>query len=145
MSCSSRESAHLVSGPRVLSLIENFRRSHGSPARRQSRRYMLRHVHRWSGPWAAPLLLALATRLAAQAPDSKVAAPEPVSAPEPPKLSDVIVRDETGRVTIRAQRIAAPLRIDGELQEAAYSLPSFSGFIQAEPRNGESATERTEA
>jgi hypothetical protein len=57
---------------------------------------------------------------------------------------DVITRDAAGHATVRAQRLPSPLKIDGKLDDEAYSLPSFSGFIQAEPRSGEPATERTE-
>ncbi len=66
-------------------------------------------------------------------------------APPPPSAPEVISRDAEGRATIRAQRLPAPLRIDGKLDDVAYSLPSFSGFIQAEPHSGQPATERTEA
>jgi hypothetical protein len=57
----------------------------------------------------------------------------------------VISRGSTGQATIRAQRIDTALRIDGRLDDAAYALPSFSGFIQADPVAGVPATERTEA
>ena len=43
-------------------------------------------------------------------------------------------RDGSGRVTVRAVRLAAPLRIDGQLDEALYtSVPPISDFIQIEP------------
>ena len=66
--------------------------------------------------------------------------------PAPPVAPDVIARDESGRATVRAVRLAAPLRVDGKLDEAIYgAVPPMSGFIQMEPRDGEPATERTDA
>ena len=65
-------------------------------------------------------------------------------APPAPVAPEVISRDAAGHATIRAQRVTTPIKIDGKLDEEAYSLPSFSGFIQAEPKAGEPATERTE-
>jgi hypothetical protein len=58
----------------------------------------------------------------------------------------VIARDDQGRVTIRAVRVAPPLRIDGVLDEAVYgTVPAITEFIQQEPDEGQPATERTEA
>jgi hypothetical protein len=58
---------------------------------------------------------------------------------------DTITRDPGGKVTVRATRLDAPLRLDGELDEAAYALVSpFGGFIQQEPNDGEPATDRTD-
>jgi hypothetical protein len=50
-----------------------------------------------------------------------------------------------GRITLRATRVMAPLRIDGALDEALYRdvLP-MTGFTQIEPRPGAEATDRTE-
>ncbi len=56
-----------------------------------------------------------------------------------------MARDGTGRPTMRATRIDAPLTIDGLLDEDAYaSVTSISDFIQQEPREGEPASEKTE-
>ena len=56
-----------------------------------------------------------------------------------------MVRDEQGRTTVRAVRLDAPLRIDGQLDEALYRLVTpVSDFIQAEPRPGQPASESTE-
>ena len=64
-------------------------------------------------------------------------------APVPPA---VITRDERGQATVRATRLDHPLKVDGRLDEAAYSaVPSIDGFIQNLPREGQPATERTEA
>ena len=63
-----------------------------------------------------------------------------------PLAPEVILRDDAGQVTIRATRVAEPLVIDGRLDDAIYeSVRSFGDFIQQEPREGQAATERTEA
>ena len=55
------------------------------------------------------------------------------------------MRDETGRTTVRAVGLTAPLSVDGQLDEALYtSATPISDFIQAEPVAGQPATERTE-
>ena len=49
-------------------------------------------------------------------------------------------------MTLRATRLVEPLVIDGRLDEPAYErVPAVVGFIQQEPREGEPATEATEA
>ena len=56
-----------------------------------------------------------------------------------------VARDESGRATVRAIRLAQPLRLDGALDEAIYtSVPPISDFIQVEPEEGAPATEKTE-
>ena len=65
--------------------------------------------------------------------------------PPVPMPPAVISRDASGRTTIRAQRLATPLRIDGRLDEAVYaSVPPISDFIQTEPAEGSPANEKTE-
>ena len=65
--------------------------------------------------------------------------------PPPPELPTTVVRDETGRTTVRAVGLAEPLRLDGQLDEALYtSATPISDFIQAEPVAGQPATERTD-
>jgi hypothetical protein len=66
----------------------------------------------------------------------------PVSAQTPaaPPTSD------RTRLTVHATRLRAPLRLDGRIDEEVYTLvPPISTFIQSEPREGEPATEPTEA
>src|SRR5918995_872295 len=41
--------------------------------------------------------------------------------PPPPELPATVVRDETGRTTVRAVTLAEPLRVDGLLDEALYT------------------------
>ncbi len=63
-------------------------------------------------------------------------------APVPPAMS---VRDEQGRITMRAVRINTPLTLDGRLDEAIYQRTDpVNGFIQQEPHEGEKATEDTD-
>jgi hypothetical protein len=65
--------------------------------------------------------------------------------PPPPDLPETVVRDETGRTTVRAVGLTAPLNVDGLLDEALYtSATPISDFIQSEPVAGQPATERTE-
>jgi hypothetical protein len=66
-------------------------------------------------------------------------------APPEPVAPHVITRDADGHATVRAVRIAQPLRIDGALDEALYrDEQPISDFIQVEPAAGQAATERTE-
>src|SRR6478752_1780153 len=51
-----------------------------------------------------------------------------------------------GQVTVRAVRLTAPLHLDGQLDEAVYrENQPIDGFVQQEPREGQPATEATEA
>jgi hypothetical protein len=71
------------------------------------------------------------------------AAQNGVAVPEPPAT---YARAEDGAITIRAIRLEAPLKFDGVLDEAVYRQHTpATEFIQQEPREGEPATERTEA
>ena len=71
--------------------------------------------------------------------------PFPIQGPPPPVPPEVIARDTAGGVTVRAVRLADPLRVDGRLEETVYSnVPSMSDFIQNDPVEGQPATERTE-
>ena len=59
---------------------------------------------------------------------------------------DVVARDTDGRATVRATRVAEPLRIDGRLDEAVYDEVAFvSDFIQQLPDEGAAGSQRTEA
>ncbi len=54
-------------------------------------------------------------------------------------------RNDSGEATVRAVRLATPLRIDGRLDEVLYdAVPPISDFLQVEPRPGEPATDRTD-
>ena len=66
--------------------------------------------------------------------------------PPPPIAPAVIARDDEGNATVRAIRLAAPIDIDGRLDEPVYTeVPPLDGFIQSIPDEGEPATELTEA
>ncbi len=65
--------------------------------------------------------------------------------PAPPVPPAVVNRDDSGKATVRAVRLATPPRIDGRLDEILYrAVPPISDFLQVEPRPGEPATDRTE-
>ena len=88
-------------------------------------------------PPAAPAFGAAQT----QAPASEALAGHPPA----PAAPDVITRDAAGRATVRAVRVAEPIRVDGRLDEAVYArVPALSDFIQTDPDEGAPATERTE-
>ncbi|MGE0359355.1 MAG: DUF5916 domain-containing protein [Vicinamibacterales bacterium] len=96
------------------------------------------------------LLLAVASELSAQGRQPAEATGDPVlpafAGPAAPLAPEVFAQDEAGRITLRATRLAAPLTLDGALDEAAYrEVKPISHFIQMEPRQGQPATERTEA
>jgi hypothetical protein len=58
----------------------------------------------------------------------------------------VLTRGADGRITVRATRIATPMRVDGVLDEEAYlTVPAITAFQQQEPDNGAPVTEHTEA
>ncbi len=63
----------------------------------------------------------------------------------PPIAPEVISRNAAGQATVRAVRLAAPLQLDGKLDEAVYQdVPAISDFVQVDPAAGEPATEKTE-
>jgi hypothetical protein len=60
--------------------------------------------------------------------------------------ADVFSRTEEGGIVVRATRVAAPLRIDGRLDEEVYTtVPAIDDFVQTLPTPGAASTERTEA
>lgn len=91
-------------------------------------------MHR-SGVIAAALSLALAAPLlAAQAVQGQA-----------PVAPEVETRDASGRATVRAVRLAEPLRVDGKLDEAIYTqVKSIGGFTQVEPKPGAPASQASE-
>ncbi len=69
-----------------------------------------------------------------------------IDGPPAPVAPDVMTRDEEGRTTVRAIRLAEGIRLDGVLDEAVYeTVAPITGFIQQVPDIGAPATERTEA
>ena len=68
-----------------------------------------------------------------------------IDGPPPPQPPDMAVRDELGRVTLRAVRLLEPVLVDGRLDDAVYHrVPAVSNFVQQEPHEGQPATEKTE-
>ena len=71
--------------------------------------------------------------------------PANFAGPPPPNAPEVMTRDDAGRVTVRAVRIAQPIRIDGAFDEVLYrEVQPITGMVQVEPQAGAPATERTE-
>jgi hypothetical protein len=63
----------------------------------------------------------------------------------PPEPPESITRDARRRATVRAIKLAEPLRLDGKLDEAVYSTHKpFGGFIQVAPKYGAESTEKTD-
>ena len=81
---------------------------------------------------AAALILVAAAGARAQAP--------------PPPASHFVGRSAPDQVTVRAIRTQAPLTIDGRLdEEISAAVEPLTDFIQQEPREGQPATEKTDA
>lgn len=81
------------------------------------------------------LFLALSPRAEAQ-PVAPADAGPPASAP---------LRSPDGRLVVHAVETAAPVRIDGALDDEVWRRARpVGGFVQSEPRDGEPATEATE-
>ena len=97
-------------------------------------------------PPAAPRAPAAEERPASTRTGFGVGAAAILGGPPPPVPPATINRDETGRATLRAVRVAEPLRIDGVLDEGVFeTTPPLGGFLQQVPDQGAPATERTEA
>ncbi len=65
---------------------------------------------------------------------------------QPAAFSSLVRRSAPDDVTARAWRVETPLTIDGRLDEAVYTrIAPLTDFIQQEPREGQPATEKTEA
>ena len=68
-----------------------------------------------------------------------------IDGPPAPLAPATITRDELGRATVRAIRLAAPLRLNGRLDDAVYTAERpFGGLVQVAPRAGAPSTERTD-
>ena len=66
-------------------------------------------------------------------------------APPAPVPPAVITRDATGQATVRAIKLAAPLTVDGNLDEDIYRREQpFGGLIQVVPRYGQEMSERSD-
>ncbi len=103
--------------------------------------------HRRLGVRVTPAILALAA-VAPILPAAPAVGQTPdlaIDGPPPPVAPATISRDADGRATIRAVRVAEPLRIDGTLDETVYrDTQPVSDFVQTLPTEGAPASERTE-
>ena len=74
-----------------------------------------------------------------------ISLPPEYGGPPIPVLPNVISRDESGGIMVRAVRVTLPLRIDGRLDETVYeTLIPASDFTQLEPYPDVPATEKTD-
>jgi hypothetical protein len=68
-----------------------------------------------------------------------------IDGPPAPVAPEVITRDDYGNATIRAIKLAAPLHVDGKLDEDVYERERpFGEFVQVVPRYGAKQSERTD-
>ncbi len=105
---------------------------------------MLKATFRFTLALASAALFAVSLPGAAAAQDGTAKVLED-GAPIPVAPS-VVARDGAGRVTVRAVRVAERIVVDGALDDDVYTrTEAISGFLQQEPREGQPATERTEA
>jgi hypothetical protein len=76
---------------------------------------------------------------------STTSMPPTYQGPPAPRPPETITRDPAGRATVRAERLATPLRLDGRLDEAVYEeVAPMAGFIQTDPLQGVPATQDTD-
>ena len=110
----------------------------------------MRRPRQWARPAAGAAVLCAAllappAPAAAQRAGLAIDLLAAIDGPPPPAPPAVLSRDEAGRITGRAVRLPAPLRIDGRLDEEAYAAgETMTGFVQVEPVAGARATERTD-
>ena len=93
----------------------------------------------------AVLLVAAPAPLAAQNRQPADQSGVRIDGPPPPVPPETVTRDADGRATMRAVRLAEPLRVDGALAEAVYEQTRpVSRLIQQLPDEGDPESERTE-
>ena len=93
----------------------------------------------------AVLLVAAPAPLAAQNRQPADQSGVRIDGPPPPVPPETVTRDADGRATVRAVRLAEPLRVDGALAEAVYEQTRpVSRLIQQLPDEGDPESERTE-
>lgn len=74
------------------------------------------------------------------------AGPAPAPGAAVPAIQSLVRRNAPDDVTTRATRLPAPLALDGRLDELVYTqVAPLTDFLQQEPREGQPATEKTEA
>jgi len=91
------------------------------------------------------LVFASAISAAAQEPQNGAPVSIVIDGSPPPEPPESITRDARRRATVRAIKLAEPLRVDGKLDEAVYREHApFGGFIQVAPKYGAESTEKTD-
>ena len=81
-----------------------------------------------------------------EAREGAAAASIAIDGPAPSATPNVMTRDAaTGKSTVRAIKLRAPLRFDGRLDDEVYTqYQPFDGMVQAAPDYGKPSTERTD-
>ena len=94
----------------------------------------------------APSLAAGTVVTAGFSADEGAALAAAIDGPPPPVAPEVVSRDDFGRATVRAIKLAEGITLDGQLDEMVYEevLP-ISDFVQQLPIEGAPATEKTDA
>ncbi|MEZ5419214.1 MAG: DUF5916 domain-containing protein [Vicinamibacterales bacterium] len=96
------------------------------------------------GAGLAAWLVVCALAGPAGAQPAATAGPSPAALP--PSIQSLVRRAAPDDVTARASRLPAPLVLDGRLDDAVYAqVAPLTDFIQQEPREGQPASEKTEA
>ena len=68
-----------------------------------------------------------------------------IDGPPAPVAPAVITRDSAGQATVRAIKLATPLKLDGVLDDAVYTSEApFDGMLQVVPDYGKPASEKSE-
>ena len=68
-----------------------------------------------------------------------------IDGPPAPIAPEVITRDASGNVTVRAIKLTTPLKVDGKLDDEVYRQEqSFGDLLQVAPKYGAPISERTE-
>jgi hypothetical protein len=94
---------------------------------------------------ALPIACALPAAGQSNSQDGPVAGRVVIDGSPAPVLPASITRDATGRATVRAIRLSAPLTLDGVLDEDVYSdFQPFGDFVQVTPVAGAPSSERTD-
>jgi hypothetical protein len=101
---------------------------------------MLERNRTWVASRLCACIMVLAWPLATAAQSAR-----PIDGPARPLPPEVITRNAAGQATVRAIKLAAPLEVDGRLDEDVYRTEKpFGGLIQVVPRYGEPQTERSD-
>ena len=101
-------------------------------------------LHRLAGAWCAGVLVA--GLVVGQAPLASARARVADTVPPAPRAPSSVNRNQAGQATVRAIAVDEPLRLDGQLDEPAYTRNEpVTDFIQQVPKEGAAATERTDA